>query len=341
MKTHLNTLFVTTENSYVGKDGEAVVVRVDGETALRVPIHMLDSIVCFGPVSVSPYLMALCGRRDVAITFMEPNGRFLGRVHAFTSGNVLLRKEQYRASEHPDLALELSRAFVQAKLHNARVLVLRAARDHGDPGGGLGAAAEHLARCIRRADCADDLNQLRGTEGEAAKRYFESFSLLMRSPGGRFVMNGRSRRPPRDPANALLSFVYALLASDLRSACEAVGLDPQIGFLHADRPGRAGLALDLMEELRPVFADRVVLSLINRQQVKFRGFHHEDGGGVRMNEETRKAVLAQYQKRKEEELTHPFLREKMTLGMVPLIQARLLARTIRGELDTYPPFLWR
>lgn len=341
MKTHLNTLFVTSEGSYLAKQREAVIVRKGGNTALRVPIHMLESIVCFGPVTVSPYLMGLCGSRGVAISFMTPHGRFLARAHGFTSGNVLLRKDHYRMSEDAETALALARVFVQAKIHNCRLLVLRAARDHGDPSGALELGGEHLARCLRRAGLTDDLNQLRGIEGEAAKHYFGMFEGLIRNADDAFGVKGRSRRPPTDRVNALLSFLYAILASDVRSACESVGLDPQVGFLHADRPGRASLALDLMEELRPVIADRVALSLINRRQVKADGFEIEVGGAVRMTDETRKSVLAQYQLRKQEELMHPFLGDKVTLGLVPLVQARLLARTIRGELDTYPAFLWR
>lgn len=341
MKTHLNTLFVSTEGSYLAKEGEAVVVKHGAEKPLRVPIHMLESIVCFGPIKVSPFLMALCAERNVSISFLESNGRFLARVQGRMSGNVLLRKDQFRASEDAGRSLELARVFVQAKIHNSRVVVVRAGRDHGDPDGVLDLGATHLKRCVRKAGVAQELNQLRGIEGEAAKHYFSVFGALLRDPNEEFEMHGRSRRPPRDPVNALLSFTYSLLASDLRSACEAVGLDPQVGFLHADRPGRAGLALDLMEELRPVLAERVVLSVINRGQVTRKQFHVEVGGGVRMTDDARKTTLIQYQKRKQEVLQHPFLGEKVSLGIVPLLQARLLARTLRGELDAYPPFLWR
>lgn len=341
MKRHLNTLYVTTEGSYVAKEREAVIVRREGTTVLRVPIHMLDSIVCFGAVKVSPYLMALAAERGVSISFMTPRGRFLARVHGFTSGNVLLRKDQFRASEDTESALDISRVIVKAKIHNCRVQVLRSGRDHGDGSGALDLAAGHLRRCLERAGRASDMDQLRGVEGEAAKHYFRVFSEMVRAPFEEFRMVGRTKRPPKDPINALLSFVYVLLAADCRGACESVGLDPQVGFLHADRPGRPGLALDLMEELRPVIAERVVLSLVNRQQVSSKEFVSEVGGAVRMTDSARKTVLEQYQTRKEEELKHPFLGEKVTLGLVPLLQARLLARTLRGELDTYPPFVWR
>jgi CRISP-associated protein Cas1 len=341
MKTHLNTLFVTTEGAYLAKQGEAVAVRKDREVMLRVPLHMLSSIVCFGPVGVSPYLLGHCGERGVAVSFMTPGGRFLARAHGFTSGNVLLRKDHFRRSEDPGATLRLAQVFVRAKIHNCRILVLRSIRDHGDEDGALETTAAHLERCLRRAGQVDEINVLRGVEGEAARHYFGGFQHLIRNADDTFKINGRSRRPPRDPVNSMLSFVYALLASDARGACESVGLDPQVGFLHSDRPGRPGLALDLMEELRPVIADRVVLSLINRQQVKAADFRSEINGAWLMKDETRKTMLTTYQNRKQEELHHPFLGEKITLGLVPLLQARLLARTIRGELDAYPAYLWR
>ncbi|MDH5758901.1 MAG: type I-C CRISPR-associated endonuclease Cas1c [Gemmatimonadota bacterium] len=341
MKTHLNTLFVTTEDSHLAKEGEAVVVRRGGQTLLRVPIHMLESIVCFGHVGLSPYLMAHCARNRVSISYHQPNGRFLATVRGSTSGNVLLRKDQFRASEDPGRCLALSEIFVRAKIHNSRVVVARAVRDHGDADGELARCVAYLSGCLKRASRVAEIGRLRGIEGEAAKRYFAVFGSLLRNPEPGISMNGRSRRPPRDPVNALLSFSYALLASDCRSACESVGLDPQVGFLHTDRPGRAGLALDLMEELRPVIADRVALSLINRQQVGSRDFTVEDAGAVRLKDDSRKKVLEQYQTRKQETITHPFLGEKVSLGFVPLLQARLLARTLRGDLDAYPAFLWR
>jgi CRISP-associated protein Cas1 len=341
MKTHLNTLFVTTEGSYVAKDGEALVVRSDGEASMRVPVHLLSSVVIFGRIGMSPAAMALCSRSGVSITYLTPEGRLVARVTGFTTGNILLRKAHFRTVEDPGRRLELARAFVVAKLYNTRVLVLRSIRDHGDPSTALRRCAAHLARCLAKARSAGDLDLLRGTEGEAARHYFESFGHLLRHPSAAFEMRGRSRRPPRDRVNALLSFLYSLLAADCRSACEAVGLDPQAGFLHADRPGRAGLALDLMEELRAVIADRVALTLVNRQQLNAEDFVVEIGGAVRMKDDARRTVISQYHSRKAEELEHPFLGEKMTIGMLPLIQARLLAKAVRAELDGYAPFLWR
>jgi CRISP-associated protein Cas1 len=341
MKTHLNTLFITTEGSYVAKEGEALVVRKKGDAPMRVPVHLLSSVVAFGRVSVSPAAMALCAGRGVSITYLTPQGRLLARVTGFTTGNILLRKSQFHAAENTTRRLEIARTFVIAKLHNSRIVLLRSIRDHGDQGGDLDRTAAHLARCIAKAGSTADLNALRGIEGEGARYYFGSFGNLIRHTGEGFEIRGRTRRPPRDRVNALLSFLYSLLAADCRSACESVGLDPQAGFLHADRPGRPGLALDLMEELRPVIADRVALSLINREQLKPADFQIDVGGGVRMSDEARKIVIAQYHKRKADQAEHPFLRERMTIGMLCLIQARLLAKTVREELDGYPPYLWR
>ncbi|MEJ2079986.1 MAG: CRISPR-associated endonuclease Cas1, partial [Acidobacteriota bacterium] len=283
MKTHLNTLFVTSDGTYLGKEGEAVSVKQGEERTLRVPIHMIESIVCLARATVSPHLMALCAARGVSITFLEPTGRFHARVEGRGGGNVLLRKDQFRASEDTLRTLEFSRAFVQAKIHNSRILITRAIRDHGDTSAGeLESVAGVLSGCLRRATAAKEINELRGVEGEAARHYFSVFSHLIRSDDDLLRMDGRNRRPPRDPINAMLSFGYALLASDTRSACETVGLDPQVGFLHADRPGRVGLALDLAEDLRSVLADRVVLSLLNRQQITSDQFETDAGGAVRM-----------------------------------------------------------
>lgn len=341
MKQHLNTLFVTSQGTWLSKDGETVSVRIDGETKLRVPIHLLEGIVCFGNVTMSPFLMAHCAGNGVGISFLTENGRFLARVEGPVSGNVLLRRTQYRWADDPVKTAELARAFVLAKIANARLVLQRAARDHPEAAPGLGPAIEAMARSLSDVDEAGGVDSIRGLEGDAARSYFGAFDelIVVGEPDYRF--EGRSRRPPRDPTNALLSFVYTLLLHDLRSALEAVGLDPQVGFLHRDRPGRPGLALDLMEELRAFLADRLVLSLINRRQVKATGFEVRETGGVWMNDETRKTVLVAYQERKKEEIRHPFLDERCTVGAIAHIQALLLARTIRGDLDTYPPFFWR
>lgn len=341
VRTHLNTLFVMTEDSYLSKEGEAVVVKQGEATPLRVPIHMLSGIVFMAPAKMSPYLMALCAERNVSVSFCDSNGRFLARVEGRMSGNVLLRKSQFRAAEAPDAALPYARSFVQAKIHNCRMVLGRALRDHGDPSGVIRTSWEHLARCLKRAGAVTDVDTLRGIEGEAARYYFDAFPSLVRNTDPALKMNGRTRRPPRDPVNALLSFAYMLLALDMRSACETVGLDPQVGYLHADRPGRVSLALDLAEEFRAVIADRVVLSLLNRQQIGADGFERDAGGGVRLTDGARKTFLMEYQQRKKEELKHPFLGDNISLGLGPLLQARLLARALRGDMDSYPPFLWR
>lgn len=343
MKKHLNTLFLTTEGTYLAKEGEALVVRPGDATGakLRVPIHMLHAVVCFGWIKVSPAAMAMCAERGVSISYHGPTGRLMARVMGFTPGNVLLRRDQFRAAESPDRCLELASAFLQGKIHNTRVLVRRAVRDHGDTNGVLTRLGEALARGLNHLRRADTLDRLRGTEGELARAYWDGFQHLIRTSDAGLAIRGRSRRPPRDPINALLSFGYAILASDVRSALESVGLDSQVGFLHTARAGRPALALDLMEELRPVMADRVVLSLINRGQIAGNDFVSDGGGAVSLSDEARKKFLAEFQRRKDDVLEHPFLGEKVTLGLIPFLQARLLSRTLRGEMDGYPPFLWR
>lgn len=342
MKRHLNTLFVTTDGSYLSKQRESVVVKLDGQILLRVPIHMLGGIVCFGRIGCSPALFGLCGQRDVAVSFLTPSGRFLARVTGFTSGNVLLRREQYRWADDAQATMDIARAIVLAKISNTRVLLRRAVRDYpGEPGTELiEATAARLNSCMARASAAADPDALRGIEGEAARGYFSVFDELLRSDREGFRMNGRSRRPPLDRVNALLSFLYAMLSHDARSACESVGLDPAVGFLHRDRPGRPGLALDLMEELRAFLCDRLVISLVNRGQIKPDSFVRAPTGAVRLTDEGRKKVIEAYQRRKQDEIRHPFLNEKVTIGLLLHLQTLLLSRHLRGELDGYPPFLW-
>lgn len=343
MKQHLNTLYVTTPGAYLKKDGEAVAVVIERETRLRMPLHHLGAIVAFGSVGASPGLMAACGQAGVAISFLSHSGRFMARVTGFTQGNVLLRREQYRRADDAAFALSVARPIVQAKIANARGVLLRATRDHPDSPAvpDLSRIAERLKQTLDDVERADNADSLRGLEGDAARHYFSVFNGLITAGQEYFIMKGRSRRPPLDPVNALLSFVYSMLTQDARAACETCGLDSAVGFLHADRPGRPALALDLIEELRPFLADRLVLSLINRRQVSPEGFVLLENGAVEMNDETRKTVLTALQKRKQEEITHPFLNEATTVGLIPHLQARLLARFIRGELDGYPPFLWK
>jgi CRISPR-associated protein Cas1 len=343
MKHYLNTLYVTTQGSYLAKDGECVLVRVEGEDRLRLPIHGLGGIVCFGQVSCSPFLLGHCAENNVAVSFLTERGRFLARMQGPVSGNVLLRREQYRRADAPEASALVARCVLTGKIANSRTVLLRTARDHEGKvdAEALRGAAERLANCGRRLEPGLPLDVLRGIEGEAGNTYFEVFDHLLTNQKEDFRFTTRSRRPPLDRINCLLSFLYTLLAHDVRSALESVGLDPAVGFLHRDRPGRPGLALDLMEEFRPVLADRLALSLVNLGQVQAKGFRVEENGAVRMDDDTRKEVLVAYQKRKQEEMEHPFLGEKAALGLMPYLQALLFARYLRGDLDGYPPFVWR
>jgi len=343
MKRLLNTLYVTTPGTYLAREGQNVLVRVEKETLLRVPIHTLGGIVCFGRVSASPGLMALCGEQNVALSFLSEHGRFRARVQGPVSGNVLLRREQYRRADSERASALIARTLVVGKIANARTVLLRAARDHAEStdADALRATAMELARTTDALARPLPLDAVRGKEGEAARAYFAVFDLLITAQKDGFFFRERSRRPPLDNMNALLSFLYTLLTHDVCAALEGVGLDPAVGFLHRDRPGRPGLALDLAEELRPVLADRLALALVNRQQVKARGFRTTESGAVHMDDATRKAVLVAYQKRKQDEVRHPFLDEKMALGLLPHAQAMLLARHLRGDIDGYPPFIWK
>lgn len=341
MKRHLNTLYVVGQGASLRKKGQNVEVRLEGEVKMRVPAHHLNGIVCFGATSCSTALLGFCGEKGVSVSFLTRSGRFLARSHGFTPGNVLLRREQYRVADDQERTLLLAQHFVFAKIRNCRNLLQRRLRELKEPRVRLTDAAGQLKRCAAGALSARSMDTLRGSEGEAASHYFSVFQDLISEKESEFSFSSRSRRPPRDEVNALLSFVYSLLCHDVRSALEANGLDPAVGFLHRDRPGRPSLALDLMEELRPVVADRVVLTVINRRQVRRQGFRSSPGGAIEMNQDTRNTVLGVYQARKDQEVTHPFLGETMTFGLVPHIQARLLARYLRGDLDGYAPFLWK
>ena len=342
MKKLLNTLFVTTQGSYLSKKGDTVMVNHEQEVKLRVPIHNLGSIVCFGNVLCSPFLLGLCGENNVTLSFLTENGKFLARVQGPVSGNVLLRREQYRQADDPAATARVARSVVTAKIANSRVVLQRALRDRPELGDkvDLKRAVDDLEYHIKQLKDKKDLDQIRGIEGQASAVYFGVFDHLISSNKEHFFFKERNRRPPLDNMNALLSFLYTLLVHDVRSALESVGLDPAVGFLHRDRPGRPGLALDLMEELRAYLADRLALSLVNRQQIKPDGFTQTESGAVTMDDETRKTVLVAWQKRKQEEITHFFLQEKIPIGLLAHIQAQLLARYLRGDLDGYPPFLW-
>ncbi|HEU5424009.1 MAG TPA: type I-C CRISPR-associated endonuclease Cas1c, partial [Nitrolancea sp.] len=337
----LNTLYVTTAGSYLHLDHDTVRVEVEHETALRVPLIHLGSIVCFGHVMLSPALLGRCAADGCSVVLLDQNGRFKARVEGPVKGNVLLRRDQHAALSNQALSLEIARSCVAGKVQNSRLVLQRAAREasSGEDAANLSETVSELGALLRDVGAADTLDTLRGREGEAAWRYFGVFGRMIRVDRASFTMRGRSRRPPRDRLNALLSFLYTLLANDCRAALEGVGLDPQVGYLHALRPGRPALALDLMEELRPVLADRLCLTLINRRQIRERDFVEFTGGAVYLSDEGRKKVIVAYQEKKREEVQHRVIEQKIPLGLVPHAQARLLARHLRGDLGHYPPFL--
>jgi CRISPR-associated protein Cas1 len=343
MKKHLNTLFVTTQGAYLSKEGETIVVKHEKETLLQIPVHTIGGIVCFGQVSCSPFLMGFCAENDVGLTYLTETGRFLARVQGPVSGNVLLRRQQYRLADDEGRSADVARSVLTGKLANCRAVLQRTLRDHAEKVNAheVKGASDRIKNNLERLQRERGLDSLRGIEGDAAHTYFTVFDHLIVSQKKDFNFQERNRRPPLDKVNCLLSFIYTLLMHDVRSALETVGLDPAVGFLHRDRPGRPGLALDLMEEFRPFIADRLVLSLINLSQVQKEGFKNMENGAVLMDDDTRKAVLVAYQKRKQEEIYHPFLEEKVTVGILFHIQAMLMARYLRGDLDGYPPFLWK
>jgi len=343
MKKHLNTLFVTTQGAYLSKEGETVVVKIDGEVSLRVPVHTLGGIVCFGQVSCSPFMMGFCAESGVAISFLSENGRFLAKVQGPVSGNVLLRREQYRRADDCKSSADIAKAVLTGKIANCRTVLSRALRDHSEKidSEDMSRAVNKLSSALRRLPPESDMEIIRGIEGESANTYFGVFDHLITAQKDAFKFAERNRRPPLDNVNCLLSFLYTIVMHDVRSALETVGLDPAVGFLHRDRPGRYGLALDLMEEFRPFLADRLTLSLINLSQVQDKGFEKKENGAVLMDDETRKTVLVAYQKRKQDEILHPFLNEKVTIGLLFHTQALLMARYLRGDMDAYPPFIWK
>ena len=342
MKKLLNVLYITSADAYLSLDGENVVVKRGEEAAMRLPLHNLEAIMCFGYQGVSPALMGACGEHNIGLSFLAPSGRFLGRVHGRVRGNVLLRKKQYRDSETEERAVKMGASFLIGKISNCRKVIKRAIRDHGMllETESLEKASQALQETLKRIPECCRCEDLMGYEGSSAKTYFRVFDQLILHQREDFFFRERSKRPPLDNMNALLSFLYTLLANESTSALEGVGLDPYVGFLHQDRPGRPSLALDLMEELRPVFADRFALSLVNRKQISGKGFTAKESGGILMDDETRKVVLKEWQERKKEQITHPFLKERIDFGLIPHVQALLLARHLRGDLDAYPPFFW-
>jgi CRISPR-associated protein Cas1 len=342
MKKLGNVLYILTPEAYLSLDGENIVVKKDEETSTRIPLHNIENIVCFTWEGASPALMGACAERNIGLCFLTPNGRFQARVTGRVRGNVLLRKKQYEVSEEPAQSVPIAMSFMTGKLFNCRKVLERAIRDHAMlvnvPA--LADAASFLKETLKAIQSCRSLGDLMGFEGSAARVYFGVFDQLILQQREEFAFKERSRRPPLDNMNSLLSFLYALLTNEVASALETVGLDPYAGFFHQDRPGRPSLALDLMEELRPVFADRLALSLVNRRQISGKGFTQKESGGILMDDDTRKIVLTAWQERKKEEIVHPYLGERIPFGLIPHVQAMLLARHLREDLDAYPPFFW-
>ena len=343
MKKLLNTLYVTSENSYLSLDGENIVVLDEQKEIGRLPLHNLEGIVSFGYRGTSPALMGACAERNISLCYLTPQGKFLARISGKTKGNVVLRQQQYDSSRDAQISLEIAKSCILGKVYNARWVLERAVRDHSlqIEADQVKKAAEFLRDSLKRIRGSESKEQLRGYEGEAASIYFGVLDQLILQQKKDFAFHGRSKRPPMDNVNALLSFVYTLLTNTITSALETVGLDPYVGYLHTDRPGRASLSLDLIEELRPVLADRFVLSLINKRIVNGKNFSKKENGAVLMDDELRKRVLTEWQNKKKEIITHPYLNEKVEWGMVPYVQAMLLARYLRGDLDGYPVFMWK
>ena len=343
MKKLLNTLYVTSEDSYLALDGENVVVFENKTELGRVPLHNLEEILSFGYRGTSPALMGACAERNISLCYLTPQGKFLARVSGKTKGNVVLRQQQYDSSRDESISLEIAKNCILGKVYNARWVLERAIRDHSlqIDVEQVKSASNFLKNSQNLIQNSQSKDQLRGYEGEAASIYFGVFDQLILQQKKDFIFKGRNKRPPLDPVNALLSFVYTLLTNTITSALESVGLDPYVGYLHTDRPGRASLSLDLIEELRAVLADRFVLSLINRKMVMRKNFSQKENEAILMDEELRKRVLVEWQNKKKEIITHPYLQEKVEWGMVPYVQALLLARYLRGDLDGYPVFLWK
>lgn len=342
MKKLANVLYITTPEVYLSLEGENVVVKKDDHTSVRLPLHNLEQIVCFNYQGVSPALMGACAERNVGLCFLTPGGRFLARLSGRVQGNVLLRKKQYEVSEKNEASVPIAACFLLGKIANCRKVIERAVRDHAllVDVQALNQASMALKSILSVIPECKTIGELMAFEGSAGKIYFSVFNHLILHQREDFSFAERTRRPPLDNMNALLSFLYTLLTNEVASALEAVGLDPYVGFLHQDRPGRPSLALDLMEELRPVFADRLGLSLVNRKQITAKGFTQKESGGVLMDDETRKIVLTAWQERKREEIIHPYLKERIQFGLIPHVQAMLLGRYLRGDLDAYPPFFW-
>ena len=343
MRKLLNTLFVTSEEAYLALETENVAVYIGEEKKAQYPLLVLESIISFSYKGASPALMGACARNGIQLVFLTPRGRFLARVCGQEQGNVLLRKEQYRLSDDLEKSCHIARNFIFGKVYNQRWVLERTLRDHRMrvDSAALESASQALAGLLPVIETETDLDALRGLEGEASVRYFRVFDEMILNQKADFLFDGRNRRPPTDNMNALLSFAYVLLSSDCASALESVGLDSYVGFMHRDRPGRTSLALDLMEELRAPMADRLCITLVNNRVLQDKHFERQESGAVFLGEDGRKLFLSAWQTKKKEEITHPYLKEKMAWGLVPYVQSLLLARCLRGDLDGYPPFLWK
>jgi len=343
MRKLLNVLYVTNPEAYLSKDGENLVVKVSDKEVFRTPIHYLEGIVTFGNMGASPALLGMCVEKGVTVSFLTAYGKHLATLHGTPRGNVLLRRKQYRWADLGPESAALASAFIIGKIANCRTVLRRFLSDYRDKveTADIEEVIKIMARNVLKLGKRPGLDELRGIEGESARKYFSVFDRLIVNQKEQFYMRGRNRRPPQDNVNALLSFFYTLLLHETKAALQTVGLDPYVGYLHRDRPGRLGLSLDLMEEFRPYMADRLALNLINRQQLNGNDFVQKESGGVIMKDAARKTVLEAWQKRKQELLTHPFLEEKIPVGLLPYAQALLLARHLRGDLDRYPPFIWK
>lgn len=343
MRKLLNTLFVLSDDHYLTLKGETVSILRGKEEVACFPLLTLESIMCFSYAGASPALMGACAEKGIQLSFFSPRGKFLASVFGEMRGNVILRQTQYRLSDNEKACAQIAKSFILGKIYNARWVLERATRDHPQrvPVDKLKEKSAHLAALLPIVEAADSVETIRGLEGEAAQQYFTAFNDLILQQKTVFAFRGRSRRPPLDRVNALLSYTYTILARDCASALSGAGLDPFVGFMHRPRPGRSSLALDLMEELRPVCADRFVLSCINQKMMQEKHFDVQENGAVFLNDVGRKAFFTAWQKRKQEAIKHPFLGEKIQWGLIPYVQALLLARTLRGDLDRYPPFFWK
>ncbi len=343
MRKMLNVLYITNPDAYLNRDGDNVVVKIDGKDVFRTPIHYLEGIVTFGYSGASPALLGLCIEKGVNVSLLSPYGKHMANVTSAPKGNVLLRRKQYRLADNDQASAQIAKSFIIGKLAGCRTVLRRFIRDHGQTKNieSVESTSKTLVRNMQKVEQSSNLSELRGIEGESARVYFSVFDTLLLNQKDCFYMRERSRRPPRDNTNALLSFLYTLLLHETKAALVTVGLDPYVGYLHRDRPGRLSLALDLMEEFRAYLADRLVISMINRRQLTGKDFIKKESGAVLLKEDSRKEVLSAWQKRKAEVIAHPFLDEKITMGLLPYAQALLLARHLRGDIEIYPPFIWK